>query len=269
MPGLLVVGAQKAGTSWVHENLAKHPKIWVPPFKELHFFDHKFIPENRRWTSGHVERGVNKAIKSHLKSSHPTADQLNYLRRIVRRPMFNRQWYRTVFSQCPDSHVGLDVTPEYCCVPPKGLEFIDALLPDARFIYLIRHPVERAVSQIKMNATRRKNHLGTVDDWMRYAQHSVIAHRGDYARYIPQWDAQFSSDRLLYLSFADIPKNPLRVIRMIERFAGLSASLYPALNMPVHASASIDVPTEVLQYLEKLLEAQIAFLIERFGSDFL
>ena len=35
----LGIGAQKAGTSWLHLNLARHPALWLPPEKELHFWD--------------------------------------------------------------------------------------------------------------------------------------------------------------------------------------------------------------------------------------
>ena len=102
-PDLLVIGAQKAGTSWLHETLSQHPKIWVPPFKELHFFDHKFIMANRKWTHGHVEKGVKEALARHLKSGIPDPAYVLYLEAIRRRPMFNRDWYRAIFSRCPSN----------------------------------------------------------------------------------------------------------------------------------------------------------------------
>jgi len=38
-PDFLCIGAQKAGTTWLHANLAKHPDIFLPKFKELHYFN--------------------------------------------------------------------------------------------------------------------------------------------------------------------------------------------------------------------------------------
>ena len=35
----LGIGAQKCGTSWCHENLRRHPNIFLPEQKELHFWD--------------------------------------------------------------------------------------------------------------------------------------------------------------------------------------------------------------------------------------
>ena len=38
-PDFLCVGAQKAGTSWLYQQLEPHPDFWMPPVKELHYFD--------------------------------------------------------------------------------------------------------------------------------------------------------------------------------------------------------------------------------------
>ena len=38
-PDFLGIGAQKAGTSWLHKNLRCHPQIYMPKTKELHYFD--------------------------------------------------------------------------------------------------------------------------------------------------------------------------------------------------------------------------------------
>ena len=38
-PRFLCIGAQKAGTSWLNHNLRAHPGLWLPPRKELHYFD--------------------------------------------------------------------------------------------------------------------------------------------------------------------------------------------------------------------------------------
>jgi hypothetical protein len=39
LPDFLGIGAQKAGTSWIYENLIHHPELYLPEEKELHYFD--------------------------------------------------------------------------------------------------------------------------------------------------------------------------------------------------------------------------------------
>jgi hypothetical protein len=38
-PDFFCVGAQKGGTSWLYQQLQSHPDFWMPPIKELHYFD--------------------------------------------------------------------------------------------------------------------------------------------------------------------------------------------------------------------------------------
>src|ERR1700676_4637332 len=42
-PDFFCIGAQKAGTGWLYEQLRAHPDFWMPPVKELHYFDR--LPE--------------------------------------------------------------------------------------------------------------------------------------------------------------------------------------------------------------------------------
>lgn len=47
LPNLVVIGAQKCGTSSLHRYLAKHPRIWMSGIKELAYFI-----EERNWGRG-------------------------------------------------------------------------------------------------------------------------------------------------------------------------------------------------------------------------
>src|SRR5881296_3927906 len=38
-PDFICVGPQKGGTSWLYQQLESHPDFWMPPIKELHYFD--------------------------------------------------------------------------------------------------------------------------------------------------------------------------------------------------------------------------------------
>ena len=40
LPDILIIGAQKAGTSWLKEQLRAHPGVFMPR-DEVHFFDHE------------------------------------------------------------------------------------------------------------------------------------------------------------------------------------------------------------------------------------
>lgn len=42
IPNFLIIGAPRAGTTWMAENLRSHPQIYMPKEKELHFFDRHY-----------------------------------------------------------------------------------------------------------------------------------------------------------------------------------------------------------------------------------
>lgn len=52
-PNFLVIGAQRAGTTLLHQLLATHPDVYVPfQRKELHYFD-RYFERGDRWYSGY------------------------------------------------------------------------------------------------------------------------------------------------------------------------------------------------------------------------
>src|SRR3954452_3165179 len=38
-PDFLCIGVHKGGTTWLYQQLDCHPDFWMPPLKELHYFD--------------------------------------------------------------------------------------------------------------------------------------------------------------------------------------------------------------------------------------
>ncbi|MXU66204.1 sulfotransferase [Oceanomicrobium pacificus] len=269
-PDLLVIGAQKAGTSWLHEMFADRADCWVPPFKELHFFDHKFCPENRRWTRWHVKKGLRDARARLDARGDLDAATADWLDRIGTPPFFNGTWYRGIFAAAPPDRFKVDVTPEYCAIGPDGIAFVAKFLKSARFLYLIRDPLDRALSQLRMNVSRKQG-KGSPPDlaaWQAAANDPVIASRGDYAAYIPAWDAAFGADRMLYLPYGRIARDPGGLMAEIEAFTGLPPAPYPRLRDRIHVTDALPVPKNVRDMLAERVAPQRAFLDERFGAGF-
>lgn len=48
MPNFIVVGSPKSGTTWLFKVLKNHPEIFVPPIKDLYYFDKNFA-NGRLW----------------------------------------------------------------------------------------------------------------------------------------------------------------------------------------------------------------------------
>lgn len=269
-PDFLGIGAQKAGTTWLSQMLGQHPALWTPPFKEVHFFNHRFIQDHRAWLPWHFKRARANIQKRHEARGEETPPQIEkYLDRVTREPMFTNHWYKLVFAPAPADRKTIDITPEYSTLPEEGVDFVAKFLPDAKFIYIIRHPVDRAISQLKMNLTRKRRKPASVEEWLAEVEDPVLVDRGDYRTYVPRWNARFGADRLLYLPFGQIARDPLGLLRQVETFLDLPAHDYRDAGRKVFASDNtLAVPDKARAALRAKLEPQFAFLDETFGRTF-
>jgi hypothetical protein len=54
LPNFLYVGPDKAGSSWIHEMLLKHPDVYLTPAKDLYYFD-RYYDRGLAWYSSQFE----------------------------------------------------------------------------------------------------------------------------------------------------------------------------------------------------------------------
>lgn len=77
LPNFLYVGPDKAGSSWLHEVLLKHPDVYLTPAKDLYFFD-RYYERGLAWYAdqfrdARAERVVGEICQDYL--FHPLAAQ--------------------------------------------------------------------------------------------------------------------------------------------------------------------------------------------------
>ena len=267
-PGALCIGAQKAGTSWLAQMLGQHPQIWIPPFKEVQYFNYLHIPEHRKWIGWHYRNKPNEIRERHLKRDVALPPELDaYLTDITSRKMFHNQWYKRVFAPAPEIAMPMDFTPEYSGLPDEGVDYVQNFLPKAKVIYLVRHPVDRAVSQLRMNLRRESRKPATLDDWMVEIGNPVLAERGDYATYLPRWQARFPD--MLVLPYGQIARDPSGLMDQVETYLGLDPFPYGNMRDKVFATPQgLMPPPEAISALTRRLQPQIDFLEGHFGADF-
>lgn len=267
-PGALCIGAQKAGTSWLAQTLGQHPQVWIPPFKEVQFFNHRFMPQHRRWIAWHYRNKPAEIRARHEGRGVPMPPELDaYLDALTRGQMFHNHWYKRVFAPAPVHAVPMDFTPEYSTLPDEGVDFVARMLPRARIIYLIRHPVDRAISQLRMNLRREGRRPASLADWMAELDNPVLAERGDYASYLPRWRARFAD--MLVVPFGRIASDPDRLMSDIEGYLGIGPYPYEGLRRKVFANPEgLTPPPEVADELSRRLAPQIEFLRRELGEDF-
>ena len=267
-PGALCIGAQKAGTSWLAQMLGQHPQVWIPPFKEVQYFNHRFIPGHRRWIGWHYRNKPAEIRDRHARRDVPVPPELDaYLDGLTAGRMFHNQWYKRVFFPAPAHAVPMDFTPEYSTLPEDGVDFVAGFLKKAKIVYLIRHPVDRAISQLRMNLRRERRVPATNSDWRAELDNPVLLDRGDYATYLPCWRARFP--QMMVIPFGRIAREPDLLMDEIEDYLGIGPFPYMNLRQKVFANpAGLQPPPETVEALTERLAPQIDFLAREMGSDF-
>lgn len=274
----LVIGAQKAGTSWLWVNLRKHPQIWMPPIKEIHYFDYLYTEKSKNWAAGHIKQNVYNSLKWIFNNNdYATVDYSysEYLSYIAHNHMFTEQWYKYIYLS-RDSSVNKilgDITPEYSTISEAGIIYLKNLLPDdVKIIYLIRDPVNRALSQLRMNIERRSIDSNVIDkeQWLNLTVEEDILNRGDYKTYTPRWDKYFTREQILYLPYKLIDKNPKYILESVENFIGVyNFDQYEDLNNKIHVTRKITIPDFVREELLIKFADQYEYLNNKFDEEFL
>ncbi len=121
------------GTTALFQYLKGHPQILTNLYrpKELHFFDiyHKNNPPRRRFPNGTIyPEDVDAVFQKYMSYWNVTTDH--------------------------DIRVTLEKTPMYMFLPHLAAE-IKSVVPKAKIIMTLRDPIERALSQFKMEKANR------------------------------------------------------------------------------------------------------------------
>ncbi|WP_198007894.1 glycosyltransferase 61 family protein [Methylovulum miyakonense] len=216
------IGAQKSGTSWLADYLSGHPDVFVSPIKELHFFDSLYRPE----LCAGLER---RLIKAFVDVSHKIemVDVLKDTRRFKRfRVLSSRakmggdiERYRNYFKDLANNEsVFCEVTPEYALLDQAGYQAIKSLADDVRLIFLIRNPIDRFWSAVRMRA-KGNPQINIVNDFESFLEKPHFYECTDYEKTLSTVYKVFPKERV-FVQFYEQLFDP-NVISQLCRFCGI------------------------------------------------
>ncbi len=176
-PHFMIIGAMKCATSTLHDQLGGQPGVFMSTPKEPNFFS-----DDDAWRLG-------------------------------------VDWYRDLFAGAGAGHVCGESSTHYTKLPtyPETVDRIRRHAPNARFIYVIRHPVQRLVSHYIHEWTERTIECPIDEAVRRYPR--LIAY-SQYAMQLQPFLDAFGPDRLQVVFFERLITSPQSELERVWRFIG-------------------------------------------------
>lgn len=228
-PDFLCIGAQKAGTSWVYSVLYHIAGVFVPPIKESNYLL-EASDRDRAWARQYRLYQVEQMEKKYRTRLLPLRDIASRLDQIdhFKAPEVDDDWYRCVFGFARDDQIAGEVCPSYLTLATEqSIRHALQLNPDLRVLMMVRDPVERFWSQIRM-AVRYKRVTQPIGSLL----HDESALRNflcfsDYARSIERWSKLLPPGRMRMMLYDNIEQRPKWAAHEILSFLGAeSGSVY-------------------------------------------
>ncbi|MGJ8588066.1 MAG: sulfotransferase [Yoonia sp.] len=270
---LYCVGATKAGTTWLYRYLHDHPECAMPAVKEAHYWDTfdtercekqlvafrtrlrvmraakvQANAEGRGWQVENMDRRINemKALIAALEGDR--ADDSAYA-----------AW---LLGGRDAAKVIGDITPNYATLSDDALARMRDLSPNTKFLYLIRDPLDRLWSHIRMQARRQRQEHEVYERKSNNILYRIlnrgheqhILERGDYPKVIRKLRRVIPEGRLL-IQFAED-------LFTAEGLARLCAFLGIKQVAPIVARPANEGPEVVM--LDKLRPRALGLLNEHY-----
>lgn len=265
---ILGVGAQRAGTTFLHRFLNAQPGIRLSTPKELHVLDDHFI-------SRHTRRGIPTRPNIQAAAERNAGP---YTVGPERRQamVLDLEEYRNYFRELTEeaSWTG-DLTPEYCMLSRQNYEEVRALLEpdfDVRVIFIMRDPIDRILS-----AQIRAHHSGNGDDVDHHAlnQRFLSLHRNPgqirrtrYETIVENLESAFGRQRCFFGFYEDLFRR--------QDFSGLMAFLdkedyaLPDLGRRVNRSGpAATLDRDSIRSARDFYDSTYRFCAERFGREYI
>ena len=250
---LLGVGAQKAGTSWLHDQLQRRGDADFGFLKEYHIFD-----------ALEVER-----FKC-FRPKQPTPLKWRTWRRarFIERPERYFDYFASLLKPSQIRLTG-DITPSYAGLKAESFHRIQRAFAQrdvlTRAVFIMRDPIERFLSQQRMQL--RKRGLLTPEHEIEHLNKASIkllkrdSPRSDYAATLDALRAGLAESEV-FIGLYETLFTPA-AHRDLCRYLGIPAQI-PDLSHRINASqATTSVQPEVLQRLGRHFAPLVASVQER------
>lgn len=207
-PDFFCIGAQKGGTRWLYDQVQLHPDFWMPPVKELHYFDRKRPSVRAIKLAKQAAADLSLLNRRRAKRYFRLLDQrdIDFLEAYAALPWgeLDLDAYAALFAEKGDKLTG-DITPDYSVLRPDAVARIASRFPEAKVVFIARDPVERVWSHLVMHM--RKGDISRdlpVEAMIRLVGKRFVARRTYQTEIVSRWRRYVPEDRFGLFFFDDL-----------------------------------------------------------------
>ncbi len=206
-PDFLCIGAHKAGSTWLYQQLDSHPDFWMPPVKELHYFDQLSRVQRAAGPRCRDERDRRFLERLQSLSAEPGIDLENYGR----------------LFEPKASLLSGDISPNYSTLSNDVIRQVIRYFPSLKVIFLARDPVERVWSHLSMEVHYRQIEpfdVTNIDEVNRNLLRRGMLLRSYPSAVVARWKRYVHPAQFRVYFFDDLQSNPAELRRSILCFLG-------------------------------------------------
>lgn len=274
---MFCVGATKAGTSWLYDYLHGHDECGLGAVKELHYFDSLDLG-----SADFVLRGLEgQATRLTAKSMVATGDareallarlaDVRMLADLIAEGEDNPDGYVAYLTRHVDGKkLVADLTPAYALLSEERLAQMTELAEDVRVVFIMRDPLDRLWSHVRMNAKRQlkagqdiaQKSRNLLNRAVKQNKEEGIVARGDYPAIVEKLKRAVPEDRL-YITFFEELITPEGVQELCD-FLGITYQ--PAMTEKrVHEGVSVTMNDGQKRAAQDFLAPHYAYVEKTFG----
>jgi hypothetical protein len=206
-PDFFCIGAQKSGTTWLYQHLHLHPDFWMPPQKELHYFD----------LLGHA-----RFFGPPRKEDERDLRFLEAMKKLRDKPFIDLEGYAQLF-ELKGSLISGDITPAYSTLNEEIISRIVRRFPKLKVIFLARDPVERALSQLSMDVgleLSKPFNVADTDEVIEKLLHPGVLLRSHPSTIVARWRRYVHPDQFRIYFFEELEQAAASLFSSIVSFLG-------------------------------------------------
>jgi hypothetical protein len=273
---LICIGAQKAGTTWLAQQLRSHPEFSLPPQKEISYFDSVHVGYSTRLRQKKLARLAQTLSELAEDDTNLSAAQAYNLRwqlnySVVGRDEHSDQWYWSLFRDIDHEKVTGDFSPNYSLLPEEGIRHMKACAPHAKLFFVLRNPVERTWSgalYALRGQIETKDQLPTPQRIRAATCSDIQKSFSDYRGIIQAYEAVFGENSLNFLFYDDLKNNPLAFLKMFCESADVdfNPKWFKGAAKRINEGPRVDKDSKILADIAKASMEQLEWLAARFGT---